>query len=232
MVDELAKRSTKLGYKIDNYISLYEGIALEKSIAMEKWKENWKAYSSADSTEYAQIHPEIRSYHWYKGYRYSSRSIATVIRLKFGRACYPVCLHKIGVTSTDLCTECNIKGNFDENIVLYIVASSLKPATLQYGKPSSPPTYIISVPATKLYSKYTAIEICNKRPVFCPRFSIAQLSGRELLEKNAIVEAAVAAQRKCNMQCEKLLQLLHDFKTVSQDLTPLSVRKNDREDEV
>lgn len=73
----------------------------------------WKEYCFTNPTRYTYIHPEIPSSFWHDNFSVPRRYITTIIRIKFGHACYPVHLFKIKILTTDKCAACNTTGHLD-----------------------------------------------------------------------------------------------------------------------
>nr|CAH7714765.1 unnamed protein product [Callosobruchus chinensis] len=113
VVDRLAKESIHTGLELANDIFVKECISERKSKMKQMWNNAWKEYCTQRPTRYTFIHPTIPHELWHKDLPYSRSDIVTIARLKFGHACYPYHLNKIGVQTTNICDTCNTVSDLD-----------------------------------------------------------------------------------------------------------------------
>lgn len=78
-----------------------------------KWNYQWNEYCFTNPTRYTMIHPNIPNKLWHENLQVSRKYITTLIRLKFGHACYPAHLHKIGIYTSPNCDQCNTIADLD-----------------------------------------------------------------------------------------------------------------------
>lgn len=112
-VDKLAKDSVIDGTLTENNLVLSDANNNFKSIIKDKWRQRWQSYCRNSPTKYSLFVPSIPLNHWHQNYNVSRRYIVTLIRLKFGHACYPAHLNKIRILHSDQCTVCQVRGDLD-----------------------------------------------------------------------------------------------------------------------
>lgn len=112
-VDLLAKKSISAGGILNHKLSLMDSFSLLKKNSVLKWNYHWHLYCFTNPTRYTKIHPNIPKKLWHENFQVSRRYITTVTRLKFGHACYPAHLHKIGVFFSPNCEHCDTTADLD-----------------------------------------------------------------------------------------------------------------------
>lgn len=111
--DTLAKEAIKDGIECPNHTCLTDNYVICKDKAKEKWKDSWKQFCSNGPTSYCRIQPIIPHAFWHNDLNASRKYVTTLIRVRFGHACYPAHLHKIGVLPSENCPHCGIKGDLN-----------------------------------------------------------------------------------------------------------------------
>lgn len=112
-VDEIAKQSV-----FSECSSVYKLCLTDTSLALkrslkDKWNYLWYEFCFTNPSRYTLIHPEIPTTYWHENLNIPRKFITTIIRLKFGHACYPVHLFKIKVLPSNKCTFCDAIGDLD-----------------------------------------------------------------------------------------------------------------------
>lgn len=113
IVDTLAKESINSGIPSEEKICLSDSLSILKSKLRNRWSELWQKFCHTNPTRYTQIHPDLPSKFWHENYVRPRKYITTIIRLKFGHACFPAHLFKIKVLPSENCDICNIKSDLD-----------------------------------------------------------------------------------------------------------------------
>lgn len=112
-VDLLAKESVSSDTSILHKITLTDSIISFKSTLHREWSYQWKEYSFVNQNRYSLIQPDIPKFPWYKSCRASRKYITSIIRVRFGHACYPKHLFKIQVLDNDKCEHCEEESDLD-----------------------------------------------------------------------------------------------------------------------
>ena len=113
IVDSLAKDSINSGFPLEPKICLSDSFNFLKFKFRNKWSELWRDFCHSNPTRYTLLHPDLPSKFWHENYDYPRKYVTTIIRLKFGHACFPAHLYKINVLSTENCDTCNVKSDLD-----------------------------------------------------------------------------------------------------------------------
>ena len=112
-VDKLAKDSICDGSLTEYAFVLSDVNICVKSIIKHKWSQRWQSYCRNSSTNYSLLVPKIPNNFWHQNYNVSRRYIVSMIRLKFGHACYPAHLNKIHILHSDQCDVCHTSGDLN-----------------------------------------------------------------------------------------------------------------------
>lgn len=113
-VDDLAKESALSGINLNLKICLSDCINSFKHKTYKNWSKLYKNYQIDNPTsQYSQVVDHIPTSPWFKGINFSRKSITTICRIRFGHACYPKHLKRIGVLDSDTCSTCRTIGDLD-----------------------------------------------------------------------------------------------------------------------
>lgn len=112
-VDTLAKQAYIDGEASRVKLSWRDSINLTKKKLVDNWKHKWETFAEHRSTRYAYLHPQLPSELWHKRKHIPRKYITSVIRMKFGHACYPAHLFKINILNSDKCDLCEVVGDLD-----------------------------------------------------------------------------------------------------------------------
>lgn len=112
-VDMLAKKGISAGNEPNHKMSLTDTHAVIKQTSKLKWDYLWSQYCFTNPTRYTRIHPNIPRNFWHENFQVSRKHVTSIIRLKFGHACYPAHLHKIGIYSSPNCDHCDTVADLD-----------------------------------------------------------------------------------------------------------------------
>ena len=78
-----------------------------------QWSEMWRSYCETHPNRYTLIQPNIPSKPWHENLDIPRKYITIINRIKFGHACYPSFLAKIGIIQSSLCEYCQMEGNLE-----------------------------------------------------------------------------------------------------------------------
>lgn len=113
IVDSLAKESIHSGFPSESKICLADSFSILKTKLRNRWFGLWREFCHTNPTRYTLIHPDLPSKFWHEDFVCPRKYITTIIRLKFGHACFPAHLFKINVLPSENCDICDIKGDLD-----------------------------------------------------------------------------------------------------------------------
>ena len=113
IVDSLAKESIDSGAPTEIKISFPNSFLILKTKLRNSWVGLWQEFCHTNPTRYTLIHPDLPSKFWHENYDCPRKYVTTIIRLKFGHACFPAHLFKIKMLPSENCDTCNIKGDLD-----------------------------------------------------------------------------------------------------------------------
>nr|CAI5829659.1 unnamed protein product [Callosobruchus analis] len=164
MVDKLAKESIYTGLELGNKVGVQECISECKNKMKQIWNNDWNQYCTQTPTQYTLIQPTIPQELWYKHSKYSRRDIVTISRQKFGHACYPYHLNKIGIQNTNTCDICDTVSNLDH--IFFECSKYTRETNQLYSNLIKhnilPPFSLVSLLAMKRTDIYDAILIFVK----------------------------------------------------------------------
>lgn len=113
-VDHLAKESALSDLNIDFKACLSDCINSFKHSTFYNWSKSYKNYQTDNPmSQYSQVVDHIPKSPWFKGINASRKFITTICRIRFGHACFPKHLSRIGVLESDICSTCGIIGDLD-----------------------------------------------------------------------------------------------------------------------
>lgn len=112
-VDSLAKDSVSTGASYEHGLCLSDCLITLRRKFKQKWNSLWHEFCLTSTTQYILLHRDIPSSFWHDNFGVARKYITTIIRMKFGHACYPYHLHKIKVITSNLCDRCNSVGHLD-----------------------------------------------------------------------------------------------------------------------
>nr|CAI5843233.1 unnamed protein product [Callosobruchus analis] len=112
-IDQLAKGSIMQGEETSTQLTLHERLNLSRKLFIRKWHNRYEEYCRNKPTRYTSLEPKIRNSYWFENFNYSRKRITTIIRMKFGHACYPAHLHKIKVFNSNQCDICDEIADLD-----------------------------------------------------------------------------------------------------------------------
>lgn len=113
-VDKLAKESAISGNKLQFKICLSDTLNLTKMHLFTKWSEYYSQFKNDNpNNRYTQIEGNINKNPWFQHIEERRNLITTVSRLRFGHACFPQHLKRIGVVDTDMCISCGVPCDLD-----------------------------------------------------------------------------------------------------------------------
>ena len=111
--DTLAKEGAYSRCILHHKISLADTYSVLNINLKAKWNYQWYEYCFTNPTRYTRIHPNIPNKFWHEDFQVSRKYVTSLIRLKFGHACYPAHLYKIGVYTSPNCDQCNVTADLD-----------------------------------------------------------------------------------------------------------------------
>lgn len=111
-VDTLAKEAC-VGNEVVHKICLTDYFNLCQVEARNNWENCWQKYVAISSSNYCKIQPFIPRRFWHHNYNIPRKYVTTINRIRFGHACYPAHLYKIGVLPSQQCAQCDALGNLD-----------------------------------------------------------------------------------------------------------------------
>lgn len=112
-VDRLAKEAAISGTILPNSISVDEAAKISKDKIKLKWSNMWHEYCFTNPTRYTFIHPDIPAKHWHDNQIIPRKYTTIISRIKFGHACHPTHLARLGIFQSNLCQFCNSVGDLD-----------------------------------------------------------------------------------------------------------------------
>uniref|UniRef100_A0A6P7GRP7 Uncharacterized protein LOC114345896 n=1 Tax=Diabrotica virgifera virgifera TaxID=50390 RepID=A0A6P7GRP7_DIAVI len=135
-VDSLAKAAitASAGIAPEERICIPDTFCISKRNQIDRWKTYWQTFCNHSTTQYIYIQPQIPNSRWFKKFSNIRKYITTLIRLRFGHACYPTHLAKIKIYNSDLCETCQEQGDLNHiffNCSKYIQHSGTLLSSLQ-----------------------------------------------------------------------------------------------------
>lgn len=112
-VDILAKQASINGILLDHKIPPTDNYNVCKTRVKRMWQEEWQQICLSIPSKYCKIQPVIPHAFWFDKFKVSRKYVTTLIRLRFGHACYPAHLYKIGVLQSQYCEMCDKIGDLD-----------------------------------------------------------------------------------------------------------------------
>ena len=113
-VDKLAKEGAISGRKLQYKICLSDILNYTRTHLFNKWSEYYRQFKNDHpNNRYTQIEDNINKYPWFQNIGERRNLITTVSRLRFGHACFPQHLKRIGVVDTDMCISCGVPCDLD-----------------------------------------------------------------------------------------------------------------------
>lgn len=112
-VDSLAKDSISNGIESCLPISAGDTTSIFKNRMKRDFKQYFDDYKSVTNNTYGQLDINMNSVKWFEKVHKPRRFITTIIRMRFGHACYPKHLHKIGILTSPDCENCRVIGDLN-----------------------------------------------------------------------------------------------------------------------
>nr|CAI5821340.1 unnamed protein product [Callosobruchus analis] len=93
-----------------------ERLNLSRKLFISKWLNGYEGYCRNKPTGCTLIVPKIRNSYWFENFNYSR---TTIIRMKFGHACYSAHLYNIRVVNSNQCDICETEEIADLDHIIF-----------------------------------------------------------------------------------------------------------------